>query len=168
MAKSTRSSKSIISTIPHNHHRIRRSALSPFFSKRSVMEYSGSIQLCVEKLCTRLEEFCASQRPVNLYVALSALTIDVISLYCYGKAYDSLGKPDFDAELEKNMSSAGELALLLRQCPWIFTLANLLPYSIAIRLDPKVKGMINRRKVGRSSFIGLLARSRIGAPQPFY
>jgi cytochrome P450 len=147
MAEGTCSSQSVLSTIPHNLHKIRRSALNPFFSKRSVREYSDSIQSCVDKLCTRLEEFCTSQCPVDLQVALSALTIDVVSLYRYGRAYDSLGKPDFDAQLSKNIASAGELALLLKQCPWIFTLANLLPYSIAVRLDSKVKDMINRRKV---------------------
>lgn len=143
----SKSSLSVIGTVSHNLHKMRRNALSPFFSKRSVMEYADSIQLCVDNLCAKLETFHASQSPINLRIAFGALTIDMITLYSYGRSYASLEKSNFDPELYQTMASGGELALLLKQCPWIFKLANLLPYSLAARLDPKVKNVINRKRV---------------------
>lgn len=126
---------------------MRRSPLNPFFSKRSVNEYASFIQSCVSKLCARLEEFQTSHKPVDLQVAYSALTLDVISLYCLGRSYNSLEKPDFDSQLGKGIASGGELRLLLKQFPWIFKVFTLLPHSIAVRLNRNAMHMINRRNV---------------------
>jgi hypothetical protein len=86
-------------------------------------------------------------------VAFCALTADVISLYSYGTSYDYLAKPDFEAGMGKLIVSGGELSLLLRQYPWIFKIANLLPYSLVARLDDKLNDMINRRKVTQFHFV---------------
>ena len=145
------SSGSIISTVPHNLHKMRRSPMNPLFSKRSVVEYSGSVVSTVDKLCARLEEFHTSQNPVDLRVAFSALTADVISQYCYGKSYDCLEKSDFDPDLYSNTASGGELGLLLKQCPWIFTIANSMPYWLIAWLNPKVVQMLDRRTVNIQS-----------------
>ncbi|MCJ1396993.1 hypothetical protein MMC11_000185 [Xylographa trunciseda] len=138
-------SSSIISTIPHHLHKMRRSSLNPFFSQKSVIEYAGSIQICVDKLCTRLEELGSSKSPIDLKIAFSALTGDVISLYGFGKAYDCLDDPDFAPKLYRGTSSGGELALLLMQFPWIFPIANLLPYWLVARMDGNVADLLERR-----------------------
>ncbi|MCJ1287369.1 hypothetical protein MMC26_006718 [Xylographa opegraphella] len=138
-------SLSIISTVPHNLHKMRRSSLNPFFSQKSVIEYSGSIQQCVDKLCSRLEEFRSSKIPIDLKITFAALTGDVISLYSFGKSYNGLDDPDFDPKLYRGTSSGGELALLLMQFPWIFPIANLLPYWLVARMDSNVADMLDRR-----------------------
>jgi hypothetical protein len=116
------------------------------------MEYSGIIESAVEKLCTRLEEFCESRNPIDLKVAFAALSGDVISSYSFGKSYDSLEKPNLDPGLYKNIASGGELALLLKQFPWILNIATLLPYWLVGRLNQNVMAMINRRKVNIKAF----------------
>ena len=126
---------------------MRKRALSSFFSKRSVVKYADSIQLCVDKLCVRFEEFQTSQKSIDLRLVFGALTIDMISLYSYGRSYNCLEKPDFDIEFYQLMTSGGELALLGKQCPWIFKIANLLPYSLATSLEPKIKHLIKRKRV---------------------
>ena len=126
---------------------MRRSVLNPFFSKRTVVEHSGIIESAVEKLCVRLEEFRKSQDPLDLRFAFSALTADVISMYSYCKSYDCLSKPDFDAELSENIASGGETGLLLKHFPWIFKFANMLPFGVIKRLNPKLIAMVNRKIV---------------------
>lgn len=151
VADVTQSSLSLLSTIPHNLHKMRRTPLNPFFSKRAVNECTGIIQSCVSKLCTRLEEYHASQTPVDLQLAYGALTVDVITLYCLGRSYGSLEKPDFDPQLGKGIASGGELRLLLKQFPWIFKVFTLLPCSIAVWLNRNAMDMVNRRRVTLSS-----------------
>lgn len=148
MSEDSDSSGSVLSTVPHNLHKMRRGALNPFFSKRSVIEYSSLIQASVDKLCTRLEEFQESQTPLDLRVAFAALTVDIISMYSYGRSYDSLAKTDMDPSVYRNIASGGELGLLLNQYPWILKIANLLPYRLVALLDSNVTAMINRRNVG--------------------
>ena len=144
------SSLAVIGTVSHHLHKTRKDALGAFFSKRSVMRSADSIQSCVDRLCGRLEEYCLSQRSINLRVIFGALSMDVISVFGYGRSYNSLEKSDFDHELYQLMSSGGELALLLKQCPWIFQIANLLPYSFVARFDPKIMLAVKRKEVGRN------------------
>lgn len=151
VADGKQSSQSVLSTIPHHLHRMRRNPLNPFFSKRAVTEYASFIESCVTKLCARLEEFHTSQKPVEVQVAYSALTLDVITLYCLGRSYGSLEKPDFDPQLGQGIASGGELRLLLKQFPWILNVFALLPSSIALRLNRNALGMVHRRRVTRAS-----------------
>lgn len=144
------SSLSVVGTVSHNLHRMRKHALSSFFSKRAVMEYADSIQLCVDKLCARFEEFHTSQSSIELRIVIPALTMDIISLYSYGRSYDCLEKSNFDFGLAQMMASGGELALLLKQCPWIFKIANSLPYWLLARLDPKIMHAVDRKTVMQS------------------
>ena len=126
---------------------MRRSSLNPFFSQKSVIEYAGALQSCVDKFCTRLEEFCSSKNPIDLKIAFAALTGDVISLYSFGKSYNGLDDAEFDPKLYRGTSSGGELALLLMQFSWIFPIANLLPYWLVARMDSNVADMLGRRSV---------------------
>lgn len=114
------------------------------------MKYADSIQSCVDKLCARFEEFNTSQTPINLRLIFGALTIDIISLYSYGKSYKTLEKSDFDLDLYQLMTSGGELALLLKQCPWIFKTIDTLPYSLVMRLNPQIRNVITRKIVRQS------------------
>lgn len=123
--------------------------MSAFFSTRSVMSSAHSIQSCVDKLCSRLEEYHTSQRSINLRVIFGALTIDIISIFGYGRSYNCLEKSDFDRDLYQLMASGGELALLLKQCPWVFQIANLLPYSFVAQFDPKILLAVKRKEVGQ-------------------
>lgn len=146
-ADGTQSPLSILSTVPHHLHKMRRNPLNPFFSKRAVNECAGFIQSCVSKLCARLEEFHASQKPVELQVAYNALTLDVITMLYLGRSYGSLEKPDFDPQLGKGIASGGELRLLLKHFPWIIKVFALLPSSITLRLNRNAVDLVNRRKV---------------------
>ena len=129
---------------------MRRSPLNPFFSQKSVIEYAGSIQACVDKLCARFEEFSSSKSPIDLKIAFAALTGDVISLYSFGKSYNGLDDPEFDPKLYRGTSSGGELALLLMQFPWIFPIANLLPYWLVSRMDSNMADLLDRRTVSET------------------
>jgi cytochrome P450 len=57
---------SVFGTIPHDHHRLRRSALNPFFSKRSIAAFEPVIQSTMNQLCLALEGYVADGNPVEL------------------------------------------------------------------------------------------------------
>lgn len=140
-------SLSIIATVNHDLHRKRRAQLNPFFSKQTLMKYIGSVEAFLEKLSDRLEASRISQEPLNLRNTFSALTLDVISLYSFGEEYNCLEMPDFGESLHKGIASAGELALLLKQYPQFFELANMMPYWLVRRLDPNTMSLIEWRDV---------------------
>lgn len=61
------------STASHDQHRIRRSVLNPFFSKRSIANNEAQIREKVEHLCRRLEVYSMTRDVLRLDGAYSAL-----------------------------------------------------------------------------------------------
>ena len=68
-------------TEPHALHKIRRTPLNPFFSKRSVVAFQPKIQEMVEDLCIGLKGCIKRDEVVHLRVAFLSLTLDVICTY---------------------------------------------------------------------------------------
>ncbi|KAJ5342350.1 hypothetical protein N7541_011474 [Penicillium brevicompactum] len=75
---------SLVGTISHDHHRFRRSLLSNYFSKRSVVDLGASIHEKVDKLIGRFEKAYESGSVLILQLDFAALTADIITDYCYG------------------------------------------------------------------------------------
>lgn len=84
-------------------HRLRRSALNPFFSKQSVGHLEDTIQFNIDRLYSRLYLAAKSGLSVNLSDAFTAVSGDVISSYTFGKSYDLVEKDDFAPEWRKLM-----------------------------------------------------------------
>ena len=138
---------SIIGTVPHDLHRLRRAALNPYFSKQSVARLEPVIQSCVSTLCKRLKETQNSGEPVNLGVAYSALTIDVVTEYSFGKSYGFLGKPDFGPEWPAMLQGIGQLSHLLKQFGWLYPMMNALPTWFVALTNPLVMPLIQFENV---------------------
>jgi len=71
---------STLSTIDHDRHRMRRSAIAPFFSTQNVRKLQPVIQAKVDTLFQRLMDLKATGNPVNLSYAFSALTNGIVDL----------------------------------------------------------------------------------------
>lgn len=125
-------------TVAHNHHRLRRSALNPFFSKMVVGRMEPLILEKVEQLATRFNEAAqAKEKPVlRLDAAFMALTMDIICHYAYGESYNYLGDDDFRARWREAMISALENGILLRNFPWVLPVLQSIPYSVLQVINP--------------------------------
>lgn len=72
---------SVASTVDHDLHRMRRSALNPYFSKKAVTQLEESIKDKAKLLCDKLREHARAGSVVDIGCAFTALTLDVISEY---------------------------------------------------------------------------------------
>jgi hypothetical protein len=73
---------SMASAVSHDLHRIRRGAMNAFFSKAAVSRLEERIQSRIRVLCERLSGFLERGEIVDMGVAMTALTLDVITEYC--------------------------------------------------------------------------------------
>lgn len=146
-AKMFGNSTSMLGTVPHDHHRLRRSALNPYFSKRSVARLEPMIHSVVEKLCRRLTEFESSQKPVNLGFAYAALTMDIITEYSFAKSFNNIDAPDFAPEWPAVIDAVSEASHLNKQFGWLLPLMKMMPESMVARLNPQMLLLINFQKV---------------------
>lgn len=64
---------SSFATVGHNLHRLRRSALNPFFSKKAIASNEAQIKEKVEHLCSRLRGCMETNEIVRLDAAFMAL-----------------------------------------------------------------------------------------------
>lgn len=124
------------STVPHALHRIRRAALSPFFSKKSVNELTPAIQARIDQLCARLTGLKGTGAPVNIVHAYSAFTVDVITEYMFARSLNHLKAPDFDPSWHEAMMMVSGIYNIGTQFPQIATVMRLLPEWFVKALNP--------------------------------
>ncbi|KAF7511511.1 hypothetical protein GJ744_004099 [Endocarpon pusillum] len=151
---------SIFGTIPHEHHRLRRSALNPFFSKRSIIGIEPLVQDKVKKLCNAVERYIQSGKPLELQTAYMALTLDVISHYAFGESFELSEKEGFSPEWKKALLNVIESATVNRHLPWLADCLMLLPDSVAARLSKPIAFFLQVRKDVRKQVEKVLARKR--------
>lgn len=91
-------------TAEHHIHRVRRSALNPFFSKRRITQHAPNIQAHMERLCERVRnEYLDRDNILQVNNMWGAFTSDLIVNYCFEKPYDFILNPDFRAEFSNAM-----------------------------------------------------------------
>ena len=94
-AKMFGTTNAAVSTTDHDVHRMRRSALNPFFSKQAVVKLEPAIQANIYRLRDRLADFAGTGTPVNMSDAFTCLSADVIGAYAFGEEYGLLDCEDF-------------------------------------------------------------------------
>ena len=118
-------------TTPSNElHRVRRSGLNSFFSKKVVLELEDIVQEKVEKLSTLVSRALDSRRAVDMHHGLRAVSIDVITDYAFGKSYDLLDRPDLGLQFFTLVHKIGPAAWVFRQWPWLKPFAMMVPKPI--------------------------------------
>jgi len=130
-------------TNEHDHHRLRRGALNPFFSKRSITNVEPIIRTQVSNLLSLLGQNLSKNSVVDLRVAYSSLTLDIISNYCFGASWGCLTNQKLAEEWKFTLDDVFLKANLIMHFPWLLKVINLLPDSIA---GPVIRHHRNTRK----------------------
>lgn len=131
-------------------HRLRRSALNPFFSKKRIVEFQPVIREKVDKLVHKLMQFHDKAAEIDWHKAMTAYVGDVISEYSFGRSYDHLESPGFSENYFEPMHAACESGMLTLQFPWLWPLMNSLPDAIVLKLQPLLYLLIKLQRVGAS------------------
>ncbi|ORY17178.1 cytochrome P450 [Clohesyomyces aquaticus] len=124
----------MLETMDHDLHKMRRSAGTSYFSKRSAQELAPSVVGKVFKLLDRLKN--DTGKIVNLNDAMAALTMDVISGYCFGEAMGYLENPEYAKEWLDMLHGGIQIRPIGRQFPWLINTLLDLPPWIAVYLSP--------------------------------
>lgn len=128
------------STLQHNLHRMRRGALNPFFSKKAVMELEQSTRSKVNALCEKIDAYAAQDRVVDLGAGFTAVTLDVITEYCFDACYNCIEDPDL-GKWKRLMSGIFEGAPLGKTFPRMMALMQSLPRPVATTLNPDLSAL---------------------------
>ena len=130
------------STVPHNLHRLRRSAVNPFFSKRSVYQTEELIVSKIETLCRRFEAAIKTGEVVRLDAAYMALTMDIITHYSFGASYNYLDEDDFKLSWKETIVGGSANGAFLRQFPWALPIMKKVPLSVLQKMNPPAGSLL--------------------------
>jgi cytochrome P450 len=132
-------SLSAFSTIHHELHRIRRGALNRYFSKAAIAKLEPLIHNLADRLCNKLLARKGDGKPIEITMAYSCLTTDIISSYAFGQAEGFLDQPDFTPNLRATILATAGPTAYVRQLPFLFYLIASIPeYVLSLESDWRV------------------------------
>jgi cytochrome P450 len=153
---------SSFATASHSLHQLRRSALNPFFSKRSVNQTEPLIKAKVERLCRRFEAVLESGEVVRLDAAYMALTMDIITHYAFGESYDYLSEDDFKLEWKETVVAGSANGAFLRQFPWALPILKRVPLPLLQILNPPAGSLVAWQRMVRAQVDDIIAGNKAG------
>ena len=127
-------------------HRLRRSALNPLFSKRSIVKFQPVILEKVRVLCAKIAHYKENGQVLPIKDAFSAFAGDIICQYCFGFCYDHLESPNFKESFHEAFMAVSAFGHTSLQFPWILPLLNKLPDSLVERMNPPLHMLLVLRK----------------------
>lgn len=128
---------STFQTMSHDQHKLRRGAVNQFFSKRSVRSLDSLLQEKVAFLMGRFHQHLKDGTILNLSDANSALTMDVISAYCFGTGVNVSTQPEYGRPYRKLMNEATQMNVPGRHFPTLFRYLQKLPVWIQLKMMPE-------------------------------
>lgn len=93
-------------TIDHDLHRKRRSPVARFFSRAMISQLEADIAPLSQKLCDKLLVNRGQEEPLELGIAYSNLTTDIVWAYCFGESFGLLEHTGFDLNFRDPTRSA--------------------------------------------------------------
>ena len=105
-----------------------------------------SIRAAVDNLCRRMREFRDTKEPLNIGHAFAALTLDIITEYCFAKSYGCLDRPGFAADWSTVIDATSAQSALNKQFPSVLKTFKMMPTSLVERLNPEMMLLINFQK----------------------
>ncbi|TQN71801.1 N-acetyltryptophan 6-hydroxylase ivoC [Colletotrichum shisoi] len=138
--------ESALATINHEHHRLRRSALNPFFSTQSVRKLQPVIEERVDALLGRLlDHGQRAKEPLDVMYPFSAFTNDVINQYSFARSDHLIEDRNFGKEVTDNLLVGTHLGPMIKHMNWALTLVNALPESFSGRFVPGWGGFLKMK-----------------------
>jgi hypothetical protein len=134
-------------TQDHDIHRLRRTALNPFFSKQAVQRLEPMIQGKIDLLCKRLQEMAKQGQVLDVETGIMALTTDIISEYSFGYSYHALEQEDLAATWTGSFREAMGSSVLFRYFPSLGKIMTGLPLWFVKTVSPNLLPAVTIMKV---------------------
>lgn len=136
------------STSDSEEHRIRRNAISPFFSKSRVREQNAQIQALADEISYRLStEYAGTDRVLDVADMWGCFTADAIMSIVFARPKYFSRYPNFRSPFTDAIRNMSVWAHITLHFGWILTIMNCIPDEVAKILFPPFKPVIEFRQV---------------------
>ncbi len=111
--------ESTLSTPLHDHHRKRRAAINPLFSKQRIVKLLPTMKERLASLMKRFETFEGTGEVLNLQHGMAAFACDVGMEYFFAQSQNKVNAPDFDPAFHDAISAGFNNVLPMNHFPWV-------------------------------------------------
>ncbi|KAJ4487666.1 cytochrome P450 [Lentinula aciculospora] len=126
--------------------RDRRSLLLPLFSRRAAIALEYTIQKKIDQFLDTLKErYNSPSSSVSMTVAFRALTIDIITSYCFAESANTLDDPELRHPLLLNIQESLKTILFQRHFPFLTSFANNAPPKLVLWCIPAFKVFVDMK-----------------------
>ncbi|KAK4228582.1 putative cytochrome P450 E-class, group IV [Podospora fimiseda] len=129
------------STVPHELHRLRKGALSKFFSRPQMLKLEGEVLDFAEMTVNKMLRW-SGKEAFDIKEALNCFTADVISQYAFGDNMGFVAQEDWTPNLATYTESFLKSAYMMRHFTPGRKMTNILPF-FADYLGEDVKRVMN-------------------------
>ncbi|KAH8786021.1 cytochrome P450 [Diaporthe sp. PMI_573] len=150
-------------TVDHDHHRLRRKPMEPFFSKGSIARLEHRLQELTVTLIQRLQEYRGTGRVLRLDHVFSAMAGDVVNVLCIANPTMSfIRDPDFNPYWYTLFHTLIRSMPIFMNFPWIIKIVRLIPTSLLEKIDPRSQMFRDWRQMSINHIIDAKRRKEKG------
>jgi hypothetical protein len=104
------------------------------------MPYSSTLLWQVDHLINELKTY--DNEPVNIHMAYHSTTLNIIMEYLFAQCYDAISARYFHNVTIVSLQESLKTLFILKHFPFIFTILNILPDWLVIKLDSSAQGFV--------------------------
>ncbi|KAJ5923338.1 cytochrome P450 [Penicillium verhagenii] len=153
--------KSLFVTPDHRTHRLRRSFISPFFTRKAVRGYQPILQDKLASLCHHFSNARTSGDPLELHAAFISFAGDAMSQYAFGEdhGFKFLDQPNVSPIWKHRVNAMFGSARIVRHFPILYSLSHIFPFLLRI-VRPSFSLTEDLRAVSKNS-LGTMVKTAI-------
>ncbi|TVY34214.1 Cytochrome P450 monooxygenase [Lachnellula subtilissima] len=126
--------ESMFGTISHEQHRVRRNAVSAFFSPGSLRRLEPLIEDCISRLIAVFRQCQKTGEVIEMKPAFGAMTSDIIAEYCFGTTENYIEAPGFNAVVIESTEAMTDNIHITVQAQWLPQLLDRLPEILVAKV----------------------------------
>lgn len=155
-----------VHTVYSEHHRARRAAIAPFFSKQRVRSRNGHLQHIVDRISHRFEtEYKGTGRAVNMSDVWATMTADVITELAFARSTNFSAAPDFQSPFSMAMASSVVCAHYTTHFRPLVEMMNWIPDAVLGTIVPLFKPILEYRRAISQQIHDVLAGQNMDAKE---
>jgi cytochrome P450 len=133
------------STVNHEVHRMRKGALSKFFSRQQMLKLEGEVDEFAQMTINKMLRY-AGKEPFDVKEAFNCFTADVISQYAFGEPMGFLAQEGWEPNFATWVKSFFRSAYMMRHNALGRKMAQVLPF-VANYMGEDIKAVMHQMNV---------------------
>ncbi|KAG4263688.1 hypothetical protein FPRO04_11349 [Fusarium proliferatum] len=148
------------STVNHEIHRMRKGALSKYFSRQQMLKLEGEVKEFAQMTVDKMLRYAGGE-PFDVKEAYNCFTADIMSQYAFGESMGFIAQDGWEPNLATWVKSFFQSAYMMRHNVFARKMAQLLPF-LSDYLGEDIKAVMRQMNVVIPGYIAAALKSPEG------